>query len=276
MAQEAEPPPGYSAGPMLVYVLLSVPVAIGLVLVMRILAKKQEKASGEVSLLIDPIDMVPPPDASVPSEPALHITSQESSSAAPSEQKPLIAQPSQEPHPAPQLVAHPVIQPAPLLPPSAPAPVVKSIFISYRREDSKHISGRVYDKLSQKFGRDAVFKDVDSIPLGSDFRAYIREQVSRCSVLVVIIGKQWRGPNSSGGFRLNDQRDYLRIEVETALDRRIPVIPVLVDDAEMPSEDELPSSLADLAYYHGISIRPDPNFHTDADRLLRGIDSLLN
>jgi hypothetical protein len=152
---------------------------------------------------------------------------------------------------------------------------IKSIFISYRRQDSQHITGRIYDKLSTQFGKSAVFKDVDSMPLGVDFRDHIREQVSRCAVLVAVIGKNWNETSGSGNRRLNDRGDHLRIEIEAALERRIPVIPVLVDGVEMPSEEELPPSLARLAYHHGISVRPDPDFHSDADRLLRGIESLL-
>jgi hypothetical protein len=151
----------------------------------------------------------------------------------------------------------------------------KSIFVSYRRLDSQHITGRIYDRLATKFGKTSVYKDVDSIPLGLDFREHLQEQVSRCSVLVAVIGKNWNPTSRSGDERLKDQRDYLRIEIETALERRIPVIPVLVDGVEMPREEELPPSLSRLAYHNGISIRPDPDFHNDADRLIRGIQSLL-
>jgi TIR domain-containing protein len=177
-----------------------------------------------------------------------------------------------QPEPQPPPKAAEVIVPAPQLPKT---PANRSIFISYRRQDSQHITGRIYDRLSQQFGRETVFKDVDSIPLGFDFRDHIREQVTRCSVFVVVIGRGWKGPNGSGAYRINDPRDYLRIEIESALERRIPVIPVLVDNVEMPSDEDLPPSLAQLAYHHGISIRPDPDFHADADRLIRGIDSLF-
>jgi hypothetical protein len=160
-------------------------------------------------------------------------------------------------------------------PPSGAKPVSKSIFISYRRQDSAYITGRIYDTLTERFGKTAVFKDVDSMPLGYDFRDHIREQVGHCGVLIAVIGKTWNASSPSGERRLNDQRDHLRIEIETALERRIPVIPVLVDGVEMPTENELPASLGRLAYHHGISVRPDPDFHNDADRLARGIEPLL-
>ena len=156
-----------------------------------------------------------------------------------------------------------------------PSPESKSLFISYRRQDSQHITGRIYDRLSTRFGKESVFKDVDSIPLGLDFRDHLREQVGQCALLVAVIGKNWNPPSASGQPRLSDPRDHLRIEIESALERSIPVIPVLVDGIEMPAEDEMPASLASLAYRNGIAVRPDPDFHHDLDRLVRGIEQIL-
>jgi hypothetical protein len=179
-----------------------------------------------------------------------------------------------------------IVRPAPpALPPRPPASLSeppalpkaaaksKSIFISYRRQDSAYIAGHIYEKLSTQFGKDAVFKDVDSIPLGVDFPEHIREQLGHCLVVVVVIGRHWNG--DEGERRLNDPRDHFRIEIETALERRIPVIPVLVDGMEMPRVDEMPLSLAKLAKKNGIKVRPDPDFHNDADKLAHGIESLL-
>ena len=94
-------------------------------------------------------------------------------------------------------------------------------------------------------------------------------------MLVAVIGKKWNPTLASGEPRLNDERDHLRIEIESALQRRIPVIPVLVDGVEMPSEKDLPPSLQRLAYYNGISVRPDPDYHNDVTRLARGIEQWL-
>lgn len=150
---------------------------------------------------------------------------------------------------------------------------IKSLFISYRRQDSADITGRIYDGLVQHFGKTAVFKDVDSIPLGIDFREHLREHVGRCNILIAIIGKSWLVGGEGNKSRLTDVRDHLRIELETALQRNIPVIPVLVQGATIPQEDALPSSLRPLAYRNGISVRPDPDFHTDMDRLIRGVEA---
>jgi TIR domain-containing protein len=155
-------------------------------------------------------------------------------------------------------------------------PVPGSVFISYRRDDSADITGRIYDRLIQHFSREVVFKDVDSIPLGIDFRQHLENALSQCRVLLAIVGNDWMGGETAGGKRrIDDPRDHMRLELEVALSRNIPVIPVLVRKASIPAEDELPSSLRSLAYRNGIQVRPDPDFHGDMDRLIKGIDPHL-
>ncbi len=147
------------------------------------------------------------------------------------------------------------------------------IFVSYRREDSADVTGRLYDRLVARFGRERVFKDVDSIPLGVDFRTHLQEVVSACDVVVAVIGERWVSVGEGGSRRLDDLKDFVRIELETALRQEIPVIPVLVGAARMPSVRDLPSTLAALAYRHGQSVRPDPDFHHDMDRLIHGLEN---
>jgi hypothetical protein len=125
------------------------------------------------------------------------------------------------------------------------------------------------------FGEGAVYKDIDSIPLGVDFRKHLEEAVARADVLLAIIGPRWLAATDSGGDgRLDNPRDFVRIELATALVRGIPVIPVLVSGARMPGESDLPEALAELAYRHATQIRPDPDFHSDMDRLVRGLQRL--
>ena len=146
---------------------------------------------------------------------------------------------------------------------------MSKILISYRREDSADVTGRIYDRLIQQFGRESVFKDVDSIPLGVDFRIYLDEQVAKCEVFLAVIGRDWmKNLGSTGKTRLDDPRDFVRIEIESALKRQIPVIPVLVSGATIPLAERLPASLQDLAYRQGIEVRRDPDFHRDMDRLI--------
>lgn len=145
---------------------------------------------------------------------------------------------------------------------------MSKILISYRREDSHDVTGRIYDRLVQQFGREAVFKDVDSIPLGVDFRAYLEEQVARCEVFLVVIGRNWMKAGRRGKSRLEDPEDFVRIEIEAALRRQIPVIPVLVGGTKALSAEQLPTSIRALAYRHALTVHPDPDFHRDVDRLI--------
>ena len=151
-----------------------------------------------------------------------------------------------------------------------------SIFISYRREDAADVAGRIYDRLVQHFGSTSVFKDVDSIPFGVDFRRHLSDTVGRCSIFLTVIGRQWPTiTDETGRRRLDDPRDFVRIEVEAALQRDIPVIPLLVQGAVMPSAEKLPTSLQSLTYRNGIPIRADPDFHRDVDRLIQALDAYL-
>jgi WD40 repeat protein len=149
------------------------------------------------------------------------------------------------------------------------------IFIAYRRDDSHHITDRIYEWLVREFGKRKVFKDVDSIPLGRDFRHIIRNAVGRCDVLLAVIGDQWISAAKSPGLRrIDDPTDFVRVEIEAALERDVPIIPLLVLDATMPREDDLPPSLKNLAYHNGMPVRPDPDFRHDMERLIGAIREL--
>src|SRR5882724_6162941 len=127
---------------------------------------------------------------------------------------------------------------------------MSKIFISYRRDDSAVIAGRIYDHLIPPLGPfepEDVFKDVDSIPLGVNFKKYISEKVAECGVCLVIIGPKWVDiADEHGNQRLDNPSDPVRIEVESALQRDIPVIPLLVMGAQMPVENALPETLRGL------------------------------
>lgn len=145
------------------------------------------------------------------------------------------------------------------------------IFLSYRRADSRTITGRISDRLAYTFGADNVFKDVDDIPLGSDFRDVIHDAVANTDVLLVIIGPQWANITDpvSGKRRLDDPDDFVRIEVESGLrrDNPVTVIPVLVGGATMPTDADLPDSIDPLIYRNAAVVRDDPDFNGDMSRL---------
>lgn len=149
------------------------------------------------------------------------------------------------------------------------------IFISYRRDDSSYIAGMINDRLENHFGPNSVFLDIDSIPLGLDFRKHISDSVGQCNVLLALIGDSWiNATNDQGSRRLDDPTDFVRVEIESALKRDIPVIPVLVGKARMPSATELPSSLQELAYRNAAEVRAGLDLQEHLTRLVRGIDLL--
>ena len=148
------------------------------------------------------------------------------------------------------------------------------IFISYRRADSTDVTGRIYDRLKEHFGKSAIFKDVDSIPPGVDFKEHLEKAVGKCKVFLVVIGDQWlEAKDERRRNRLRDPDDFVRIEIESALNRNIQIIPLLVRGALMPAEENLPPNLRKLVYRNAISIRSDPDFHGDMDRLIEAISN---
>ena len=154
---------------------------------------------------------------------------------------------------------------------------MSGIFISCRRSDDPNATGRIYDRLVAEFGRAKVFKDIDSIPLGRDFRTHLNEVIGQCAVVLAIVGPRWLDARGEAGQRrLEDSEDFVRLELEAAMARDVPVVPVLVSHAPMPTTAQLPASLAPLAYRQSIEVRPDPDFHNDATRLLTALRRMLD
>lgn len=126
------------------------------------------------------------------------------------------------------------------------------------------------------FGDAAVFKDVDAIPVGRDFGAFIREVISGCRIFLVMIGPQWvTHRNQEGGRSLDDPRDWVRIEIEIAFELGLQVIPVLVGGTPALRADELPDSLQALPKLHAANVRRDPDFHKDMEMLVRALEDGL-
>jgi hypothetical protein len=157
------------------------------------------------------------------------------------------------------------------------------IAISYRREDTAAITGRIFDRLKSHYerggphnhGENAVFMDYDSTPLGVDFRQFIRNVLDNCDVLLVVIGSRWAEANDGFGQRIMRDSDWVRIEIETALKKGIPIIPILIDRTPLPSPDKLPDTIRDLAYRQAAIIDSQIDFNQHVDRLLRQLDRLL-
>jgi tetratricopeptide (TPR) repeat protein len=131
------------------------------------------------------------------------------------------------------------------------------IFICYRRQETAWPAMRLYDALVENFSAEQVFKDVQDIEPGEDFVERLTAEVASSDVLLALIGPQWLTiTDSKGQRRLDDPDDYVRREIETALTRKVRVIPVLVDEMRMPRANELPPTLAPLARLNAVQISP--------------------
>jgi hypothetical protein len=149
------------------------------------------------------------------------------------------------------------------------------ILISYRRADSKDIAGRIHKELVSRYGKKSVYIDIDSILPSADYRVHITQALERALVMVTVIGKDWAGPRAEAKPRIFDADDPVRAEVETALANRRSVLPVLVNGAGMPTEADLPESLAQLPYLNAIVVRSgEEEFPSDMERLFHAIDQL--
>jgi TIR domain len=145
------------------------------------------------------------------------------------------------------------------------------VFISYRRDDSAGHAGRVHDRLEREFGRDLLFMDVDSIPLGTNFVKVLGEEVAKCDALLALIGPGWLDArDENGNRRLENPDDFVRIEIATALKRDIPVIPIRLEGTRVPKADQLPDDLKELTLRNGLDIR-HASFPDDMERLIRGL-----
>jgi hypothetical protein len=151
---------------------------------------------------------------------------------------------------------------------------MRNVFLSYRRSDSRYMTGRLYDRMAVEFGGDHVFRDTDSIPLAVDFRQVIEEELARCDVFVTMVGPRWLdAADADGNRRLDDPEDFVRVEIEAALARGGPILVARVDDTAMPPRDRLPQSLARLVTFPDLPLRSDPMFHSDATRMIEAVRS---
>jgi WD40 repeat protein len=150
------------------------------------------------------------------------------------------------------------------------------IAISYRRADSEAMTGRIFDRLASHFGREVIFRDIDSIPPGIDFRVHINEMLRQTNILLAVVGPNWVGPTESGADRIQQEADAVRIEIETALRRRTPLIPVLIGSTTMPSSDKLPPSVKDFAFRNALRVDTGQDFDYHMTRLIQSIDDILS
>ena len=152
---------------------------------------------------------------------------------------------------------------------------MSKIIVSYRRSDSAAITGRIFDRLIDRYGEELVFMDIDRIPFGTDFRHHIQDALRDADILLAVIGPTWLGRTPDGRTRIQDEADPVRVEIETALKQGLTVIPVLVDNAIMPGAADLPESIRDFAYINAAPIDVGRDFRQHMERLTRSIDGIV-
>lgn len=155
-------------------------------------------------------------------------------------------------------------------------PVEASIFISYRQSDSQDATGRIHDQLNLYFGPDMTFRDIDRLQPGTDFPDELNKAMAQCTIVLAIIGDQWLTAAFNGTRRLDDPNDFVRLELATALARKIPVIPVLIGRTGMPSADDLPPDLRSLAFKQKIDVPPTRAFALGMRQLVQEIGRITN
>jgi hypothetical protein len=147
------------------------------------------------------------------------------------------------------------------------------VLISYRRADSAGIVGRIYERLVQWAGPEAIFLDVDNIPEGIDFHAHLQRELHNTDALLCIIGRHWLGPAGQNRLRATD--DAVRIEIETALEAGVTIVPILADGGALPPPDELPEKIRPLRSLNALAISSGINFNHEMARLISALSRIL-
>ncbi|MER6473469.1 toll/interleukin-1 receptor domain-containing protein [Streptomyces collinus] len=145
----------------------------------------------------------------------------------------------------------------------------KKVFISYRHGPSDPYAGWLRDRLADHFGASNVFMDVISLDLGVDFPKVIAQAITACDVLIALIGSDWIGL-SAGHSRISDPKDWVRREVETALDSGIRVMPVLLQGARVPPLQDIPSTLGRIRDKNALTLTA-ATFGDDVRKLVGAI-----
>lgn len=159
--------------------------------------------------------------------------------------------------------------------------MLSPVFISYRRSDTQHVTGRLFARLAPRYLAEAeIFMDVEAIAAGADFVSKLKTSLEGCKICLVMIGPRWlTESNADGQRRIDDPEDLVRLEVAEALARDITVIPVLVDGTRMPKAAELPEPLRPLATRNALTLSHqdfEQDSHAIATRVMKALDRSLD
>jgi hypothetical protein len=150
----------------------------------------------------------------------------------------------------------------------------KNIFLSYRKKDSESITRHLCLDLEKSFSKEQIFMDMDKLDPGVEFEEVIKERLADCDVMLAIIGPDWLGQKADGSSRIMDKKDWVRIELATALERKIRVIPVLVEGGRLPAEEQLPEDLRPLVGKQTYEVT-NQRWNYDTDQLIQFLKKLL-
>lgn len=127
------------------------------------------------------------------------------------------------------------------------------VVLCYRRDDSSQYIDQIVKNIDSRFGRGTAFCDISNIPLGANFVDFLRNEIKSASVVLVLIGPSWI--SNTNAMRLQDTNDFVRLDIAAALQFNVPIIPILLDGATMPSSSELPDELSELSRRNAFEVR---------------------
>jgi hypothetical protein len=132
--------------------------------------------------------------------------------------------------------------------------LMREIFISYRRDDTGGFARAIFQYLARQYGQKCVFMDLETLQPGHDFSIEIEQSMAQAKVMIVLIGRDWLGNKSDGTSRIQDSADFVRREVALGLQRNITVMPVLLGNATIPTEMDLPEEIRSLLRHHSAHV----------------------
>ena len=147
----------------------------------------------------------------------------------------------------------------------------RRIFISYRRSDTPGHAGWLHHILEEHYGRSSVFRDLDSIEPGQHFPTRVAQTIATCTDVFALIGQTWLVRGSSGRARLFEPDDWVRLELETAMQRDLRIVPLLIGNAVVPPPQALPASLVGIAERQSYGLR-DAHFAEDVRNVISRVD----
>ena len=152
----------------------------------------------------------------------------------------------------------------------------RHIFISYRRADTEHLAGRLFDALSAVYGEQNIFFDTHTIPGAVAFEVKIREALNTSAVVIAVIGPKWFSSSRiirlASWFRPARNADLVSVELRSALSLALPIIPILVGDTPMPKASHLPRVIRALVKINALRVRAGRDFHEDTKAVVSAID----